>query len=299
MPLKAPPLCADGVGNPTPRMKLDRDTIVSIGTRLPPSLGVLGRLQTLLANPDTGLESVVELVKIDPALTFQVIKLANSALYGLRERCESLEEAVARVGFGDIHQIVGLAVARHAFQGELPAYGVAGGRLWENAVAVGTLAAELANLAGADARAAYATGLLRNVGKIVLNNFAPRVVFPGDAAAPDGAAWETAQHGMSADEVAAVLLDHWRFAAETIGAVRGQRAPAATAEFGGGAARLHLACGIVVEWGCALPGELAGWQVTPEMLALAGVDAERLPDAVERARGRFAECSVLEWSHAA
>lgn len=280
-------------------MKLDRELIVSIGTRLPPSLGVLGRLQTLLANPDTGLESVVELVRIDPALTFQVIKLANSALYGLRERCESLEEAVARVGFGDIHQIVGLAVARHAFQGELPAYGVTGGRVWENAVAVGTLASELANLAGADARSAYATGLLRNVGKVVLSNFAPQVVFPGDAVAPDGAVWERRQHGMSADEVAAVLLDHWRFAEETIAAVRGQREPAAATEFSGGAARLHLACGVAVEWGCALPGESSGWQLTPEMLARAGVDPERLPAAVERARSRFAECAMLEWSRAA
>ena len=101
-------------------MKLDRETIVSLGSRLPPSLGVLGRLQTLLQDPEANLDDIVELVNIDPALTFQVIKLANSALYGLRSRCESLDEAVARVGFGDIHQIVGLAVSRHAFQGELP-----------------------------------------------------------------------------------------------------------------------------------------------------------------------------------
>lgn len=280
-------------------MTLDHGTIISIGSRLPPSLGVLGRLQTMLDDADTDLDDIVELVNIDPALTFQVIKLANSALYGLRSRCESLEDAVARVGFGDIHQIVGLAVSRHAFQGELPAYEMPAGRLWENAVAIGTLNAEFAALAGGDARAAYATGLLRNIGKVVLNNFAPRVVFPGETAAPHAQAWEKAQHGMCAAEVSAVLLDHWRFSAETVGAVCAHHQPEAQPEFASAAARLHLACGIVVGWGCALPGESAGWRVEPAMFERAGVSAEETPGAVERAHARFVECAMLEWSHAA
>lgn len=280
-------------------MTLDREIIVSLGTRLPPSLGVLGRLQALLDDPGTDLEDIVELVRIDPALTFQVIKLANSALYGLRSRCESLEEAVSRVGFGDIHQIVGLAVSRQTFQGELPAYDIAGGRLWENAVAVGVLNAEFAALAGADARAAYATGLLRNIGKVVLNNHAPHARYPGEATAADAYAWEKAQHGMHGAEVSAVLLDHWRFSPEMIAAVGAHRSPAETKEFSGSAVRLHLACGHVVAWGCALPGESVGWCLDEAQLACAGVSAEQVDGAVERAKKRFTLCSMIEWSQAA
>lgn len=280
-------------------MNLDHATIVTLGSRMPPSLGVLGRLQAMLADADTDLDDIVELVNIDPALTFQVIKLANSALYGLRSRCESLDEAVSRVGFGDIHQIVGLAVSRHTFQGELLVYDVAGGRLWENAVAVGTLNAELARLAGADARAAYATGLLRNVGKVVLNNFAPHLRFPGEIVAPDVQTWEQEQLGTTSAEVSAVLLDHWRFSAETIGAVRAYRAPEAGGDCASSAARLHLACGLVVEWGCVMSGESTGWRLDDAMHALAGVPAAEVAGAIERAKARFVECSMLEWSHAA
>jgi HD-like signal output (HDOD) protein len=280
-------------------MNLTRETIVSLGSRLPPSLGVLGRLQELLARADADLEDIVQLVNIDPALTFQVIKLANSALYGLRSRCESLEDAVSRVGFGDIHQIVGLAVSRHAFQGELPAYDIAGGRLWENAVAIGTLNAEFATLAGADARGAYATGLLRNIGKVVLNNFAPHAVYPGEALAPDAAAWEKAQHGMNSAEVSAVLLDHWRFSPETVAAVAAHITPAQQPEFAASATRLHLACGMAVARGCALPGEGTGWCMEPAMFRLAGVPEEEIAPAVERAHRRFVACAMLEWSHAA
>jgi HD-like signal output (HDOD) protein len=280
-------------------MKLGHDTIVTLGARLPPSLGVLGRLQSLLDDVDTDLDEIVELVHIDPALTFQVIKLANSALYGLRSRCESLDEAVARVGFGDIHQIVGLAVSRQSFQGELAVYEIAGGRLWENAVAAATLASAFAEIAGADPRNAYATGLLRNIGKVVLNNFAPHVRYPGEGVAADVHAWEKHQHGFSSAEVSAVLLDHWRFSPETVGAVCSHRVPEESREFSAGAARLHLACGALVEWGCHLPGEATGWSRDAAMLARAGVPEDQLADAIERARGQFGKYSLLEWSRAA
>jgi HD-like signal output (HDOD) protein len=280
-------------------MNLGHDTIVTLGTRLPPSLGVLGRLQSLLDEPDTDLDDIVELVRIDPALTFQVIKLANSALYGLRSHCESLEEAVARVGFGDIHQIVGLAVTRQSFQGELPVYDIAGGRLWENAIAAGSLASAFATLAGADARQAYATGLLRNVGKVVLNNHAPHLRYPGEAAAADVHAWEKHLHGFSSAEVAAVLLDHWRFSPDMVGAVCSHRRPEEAPEFSAGAARLHLACAVIADWGCQLPGESVGWRRDDEMLARAGVPADAVNGAIEQARIQFGKFALLEWSHAA
>jgi len=278
-------------------MPLDRDAIVSLGTRLPPSLGVLGRLQSLLGDRDADLSDIVELVRIDPALTFQIIKLANSALYGLRNRCESLEDAVAHVGFGDIHQIVGLAVSRQTFQGELLAYEIAGGRLWENAVAVGALNAGFAELAGADGRAAYATGLLRNIGKVVLNNFAPHVRFPGEAVAPDVFLWEKAQHGLDAPEVAAVLLEHWRFAPEMVRTVARHRSLGGDDD--GSAARLHVACAVAASWGCALPGETCGWRRDEALLARAGIAADQFEAAVEAARKRFVEYCLIEWSRAA
>lgn len=279
-------------------MELSRETIVTQGARLSPSMGVLGRLQTLLKRADGDLGDIVELVCIDPALTFQVIKLANSALFGLRSRCASLGEAVARVGYGDIHQLVGLAVARQSFQGELPVFDIAAGRLWENAVAAATLGAEFAGIAGADQQNAYATGLLRNIGKVVLNNHAPQARYPGEVAAPDLVAWERQQFGRDSSEVAVVLLEHWRFAPETIGAVRAHRKVAADAGHAASAARLHLACGVIADWGCQLPGETTGWRRDEALLTLAGVPADQLEDAIDRARAQFAKFALLEWSSA-
>ncbi|MBI2518727.1 MAG: HDOD domain-containing protein [Opitutae bacterium] len=280
-------------------MSLGRDTIISIGTGLPPALGIFGRLQNLLRDSDTDLDDIVELVRIDPALTFQVIKLSNSVLYGLKNHCDSLEQAIARVGFGDIHQLVGLAVARESFQGELVLYQIPAGRLWENAVAAGTLMSAFARCAGSDAETAYSTGLLRNIGKVVLNNYSGAVRYPGAAERPDLHAWERETHGMTAVEVSAVLLDHWRFSAATSAAMQGHLAPDPASPHAAGQAQLHLACAVTAEWGCELPGEEGCWRNDAAMRALAGVPEEEWAAAVEEAREQFARFAVIEWSHAA
>ena len=87
------------MGTQTLVMSLGRDTIITLGSTLPPALGIFGRLQSRLRDPDSELADIVDLVRVDPALTFQVIRLSNSVLYGLKSRCHSLDEAVGRVGF--------------------------------------------------------------------------------------------------------------------------------------------------------------------------------------------------------
>jgi HD-like signal output (HDOD) protein len=280
-------------------MSLGHDTIISLGTGLPPALGIFGRLQSLLRDPDADLDDIVELVRIDPALTFQVIKLSNSVLYGLKSHCDSIEQAIARVGFGDIHQLVGLAVARESFQGELLLYQIPAGRLWENAVAAGTLMSAFAKRAGGDAGVAYATGLLRNIGKVVLNNYPGAVRYPGEVDRPDLHGWEREMHGMTAVEVSAVLLDHWRFSAATVAAMRGHLMPDPASEHVAGQAQLHLACAVSAEWGCDLPGETKCWRNDAAMRELAAVPESQWDEAIEEAREQFARFAVIEWSHAA
>jgi HD-like signal output (HDOD) protein len=280
-------------------MSLGHDTIIALGSKLPPALGIFGRLRTLLDDADSDLNDIVELLRVDPALTFQIIRLSNSALYGLRSRSQSLDEAVARVGFGEIHQLVGLVVSRQTFQGDLTLYGIPAGRLWENAVAVGALATAFAARAGGNAGSAYSGGLLRNLGKIILNNHTGGVMYPGEQTQPDIFAWEKSVHGMTSPEATAVLLDHWRFAFDISGAICTHRTPETAGEFMAGAATLHLACAFAAEWGCALPGESADWRKDAAMCALAGLEEAQLEGAVADARRQFGKFAVIEWSQAA
>ena len=281
-------------------MSLGRDTIISLGSKLPPALGIFGRLRTLLDDADCDLDDIVELLRVDPALTFQIIKLSNSALYGLKSRVQTLDEAVARVGFGEIHQLVGLIVSRQVFQGDLTNYCIPAGRLWENAVAVGALASAFATRVTGNGGGAYSAGLMRNLGKIILNNHTAAVPYPGEEAQPDVFAWEKAQHDITSPEATAMLMDHWRFPFDITGAVCTHTHPDTAGEFTAGAANLNLACSYAAEWGCALPGEgSALWRRDDELLAMVGLEKDLIEGAVADARQQFSRFAMLEWSQAA
>ncbi len=280
-------------------MSLGHDTIITIGTQLPPGLGIFGRLQALLRDPDADLADIVKLVQVDPSLTFQVIRLSNSVLYGMKNSCQSLDDAISRVGLAELQQIVGLAVARQSFQGELELFQIPATLLWENAVGIGMLMSAFSKHVGGDVGAAYATGLLRNIGKVVLNNYPGGVSYPGPTDRPDLHAWEREVHGLTAVEVSAVLLDHWRFSSATVETMRGHLAPDASSPHAVSTAQMHLACAIAAEWGCALPGEETCWRNDAQMRAMAGLKEEDWIDTLEQARKQYDKVAQIEWSKAA
>lgn len=264
-----------------------RDQIVALGSKLAPAAATLGRLRTLLADPGTGLEEIVDLIRLDPALSFHVVRLSNSVLFGTRERSDTLEGAVGRVGVLEIYRLVGLAATRQLCQRDLATYGLKAARLWENSVATAAAAEVLALPAGGDAGLSYATGLLRNLGPVILDACAAGRVYPGEAEWPLVSDWEQDVFGLTAAAVTATLLDHWRFPAEVVDAVRAHHDPFADAASNVGACVLNLACGVSARFGLDLPGETGHWVRSEAKLTLAGVSDEVLEQCAENARTHY------------
>lgn len=276
-------------------MALSRDTIVTLGNQLAPSSATFGRLRTLLQNPGTLMEEIINLVRLDPALTFQVIRLSNSVLFGLRARNDSLEGAVGRVGFHEIYRLVGLAATQQVCQRDLVTYRLPATRLWENAVATAAAAEVLALPAGGDAGLAYATGLLRTLGRVIIDGAACGQVYPGEAEWPAVADWEKLTFGLTSTEVTVILLSHWRFPTELIDSIRSHQAPFGDAQSNVGASVLNLACGVTARFGLDLPGEAGHWVPDAAKLTLAGLSEGDLDLCAERARAHYAAlCANVE-----
>ena len=270
------------------------DRIIALGTRLAPASVTLGRLRGLLADPNTDLEEIIALIRLDPALTFNVVRMSSSVLFGARERSDSLEEAVGRVGYTDIYRLVGLAASRELCQADLPTYRLTAARLWENSVATAAAAEVLALPAGGDAGLNYSGGLLRNLGRVILDGSASGKVYPGEAEWPLVADWERAEFGMTATEVTVRLLEHWHFPPDLVDAVRAHEDPLASATSNVGACVLNLACGVTARFGLDLPGETAHWERTEAKLTMAGVTDETLARCAENARAHYeALCATM------
>lgn len=268
-------------------MPVTNDQIIALGNKLAPAAATFGRLRALLLDPNTSLDEILHLIRLDPALTFHVVRMSNSVLFGLRERTDSLDIAVARIGLSEIFRLVGLAAVQQVCQADLKRYRLKANRVWENAVATAAAAEVLAGRAGRDAGLAYTAGLMRTIGRVVLDAMQGEQTYPGEAEWPSVTDWEKSVFGTTATEVAATLLDYWRFPGDVVESVHGHFDPISGENSNIGACILNLACGVAARFGLDLPGEGGNWICTPAKLTLAGVSEADLEDCATRARAHY------------
>ena len=73
--------------------------LVNKTVELPTIPEVLIRLNSVMADPNTGSEEVADVVAKDPAIATNVLRLVNSAYFGLQVRVSSVSTAVSIMGF--------------------------------------------------------------------------------------------------------------------------------------------------------------------------------------------------------
>jgi len=138
--------------------------------QLPPLPDTVFRLIQLFDRPDSTVEEIVECLRYDAVVTADVLRLCNSAHFGLGRSVTSLHEAIRYLGSLRMLQIV---LARHAgplLAREQQGYGLGPGRLWQHSVAVALASAGFAKrILVQDNRLAFTGGLLHDIGKIALN----------------------------------------------------------------------------------------------------------------------------------
>jgi HD-like signal output (HDOD) protein len=212
-----------------PAARLTPSRVVSALRNLSPAPMVLPRLQRLLTNPNSGLFEIVELVRLDTALTARVIQVSNSAWFGRGASCRTIEEAVNRVGFHQVHQLVATAAVSTVIGKPLSVYGLDDKAMWRNSVACAFAAELLAAHIREDVAEAYTIGLLHEVGRVAVDSYLGGKMPPvqlADAGFPnDYSATERSQLGFSHAEVGACMLKNWDFGPLAIEALRSQYAP--------------------------------------------------------------------------
>ena len=123
-------------------------------------------------NPNTSPADLNQVISLDPVLVGRVLKLINSAYYGLGQPVTNLAKAIIMLG---INTVKNLALST-AVIGHLPSKDKAPGLnmegFWRHSLCVGVSAKLLARKRGIDAKLSeeyFAAGLLHDIGKIPLN----------------------------------------------------------------------------------------------------------------------------------
>ncbi len=270
---------------------LTRDNILLHAKSLPAAPQVLAGLCELLQEINTGLDEISDQIRLDPALAARVIRISNSVVFGGGGRIGSVDDAVNRVGFGELLRLVGVATAANLVDRALVNYGLDADKLRESLLLHALAAEAVGMFAEVDVRTAYAGGLLRAIGMMVLDRAARGRVAEGEGFDPQKFhgyhEWEGARFGLASTEVATMVLDEWRFPAELVSAVQEHLLLDARGYDDRLAVVLNVAGAIVAENGGALPGDRGYWALTPEKLSAIGLDDSSFQAANQQARARF------------
>nr|MBF0222750.1 HDOD domain-containing protein [Desulfobulbaceae bacterium] len=131
------------------------------------------QLMQIVVEKDHSIQDIIEIVKYDPALTIKILKVVNSAAYGLMEPITSVERAVPQLGdkivFGLAMEECGAAVYRDAMEG----YEGESGALWQHSLLTALTSRELAKVCikKVSPDEAYTAGLMHDLGKGILSRF--------------------------------------------------------------------------------------------------------------------------------
>ena len=106
------------------------------------------------------------MLRIDPALSAEILRVSNSALYGLSRRVDNVSHAIVVLGTEVVKRLA-LTVALGRFShGFLRNQGL---RIcWDHSVACALIAEELAQAMDVAKDRAYTAGLLHDVGRLAL-----------------------------------------------------------------------------------------------------------------------------------
>lgn len=148
-----------------------KDILEKVG-RLPPLPSTALKLMDVINDPGSTVEEIVETIKYDQAVTGEVLRLCNSAYFGLSRTVTSLNEAMRYLGTAKVLQLVMSVHTSSTLAGEQAGYGLEPGILWKHSVAVALASSAIAQrLESPDANLVFTAGLLHDIGKVVLNEY--------------------------------------------------------------------------------------------------------------------------------
>jgi len=148
--------------------------VVSNIQNLPTPPIVFHQIQKVINDPDCSAAKIAAILAEDPAMSVKVLKLTNSAFYGLSREVNSVKQAVVIVGIEAIKNLVLSASVLDMFKGK-DIDQEAQEKFWRHSLATGyccrILSRKLQSRGIIDQETAFSAGLLHDLGKIVFSCF--------------------------------------------------------------------------------------------------------------------------------
>lgn len=171
------------------------------------------QVQALADSPHTSAEDIGEVIGKDTALTSRLLKLVNSAYFGLPVKIDTVTRAVNMIGMRELRNLTMAACAAEVFA-RVPGDLIDMATFWQHSVYCGLLARNLAQHCSVlHSERLFTAGLLHDVGRLLMLMKLPdetaKAQFLRQQSDKDICEHEQQLLGFDHAEVGQVLLLHW------------------------------------------------------------------------------------------
>ena len=139
---------------------------------LPAMPHVVQKAQGIMARPDSNIKELARVIELEQAIATRVLKLANSAYYGLSGKVSSIQHASVLLGFKALGDLISVAGISNLMSKNLRGYQLDSGDLWRHSIAVAFGSRIIANRKDTEfGNLAFFAGLIHDAGKLILDPY--------------------------------------------------------------------------------------------------------------------------------
>ncbi len=281
-------------------MAKDLRSIVRKITELPTLPQVVTVILSLIDSPDSSAEDINKVMEKDPALVGKILKLVNSAYYGLPNKVNSVRQSIVILGFSTVKSLAISASVFDLFDSKR-SQAFSREAFWGHSIGCACVSRLVGHReAGVDEETAFVVGLLHDIGKLVIDQYAPAefdaVV---NLAQEKQISFYEAEQVVLVDtnhaEVGAWVAEQWALSPDLINAIRNHHAVSTVEDRPSKllAAICRFANFICHKRGVGASGNFNVPQLDPEAWATMSIKKEDLPKMIEAINAELARTDAF------
>lgn len=203
------------------------DQVLSGASALPTLPEVAHYIITSVDDDTSNADELVALLNTDPAIVARILSVANSSVFGLSSRVDSMREAILVLGLEEIRSITLATAVVDRF--DMKSANFDPRMLWRHSIGVATCARIIAEENQFNAEAAFTAGLLHDIGQLLLFAVAPKyfeeVLMRRQRLDEPIIAAERAVFGFDHAVAGGELMKNWRLPADIADGILGHHDP--------------------------------------------------------------------------
>lgn len=293
IPQSAAPAPTAGEGNPG-GLSADLLKALSRITEISSLPEITTRIIQIVEDPKSTAHDMHEIVRSDPALASKVLKVVNSAFYGLPSQISNLDRAIVMLGLSAVKNIALAASLSRLFRPGNLSEKFAVRDLWVHSIAVGVCARLIAEKSFGQPEETFVAGLVHDVGLLVEYQLLPeklrQVVTRCETQTQNFVAAERATIGGDHTQFGAAIVSRWKFPPILKHSVQYHHDPSTLqADFKRIVTAIQVADTICCQNQIGFYLTAEAQEVTEEQLAIIGVSPAAVGEIVEALPERIAE----------